>query len=82
MTRIEIPNNITLPEFTIPIFDNKTGLKVGVAVQTKINSGVFSFKPKLKGKYSRNNYDFELEYEPCLKDNKIESISLTVKYTI
>ena len=81
MIECKIPLSVTLPDLTIPIHNSK-GKKIGVAVQTKIRSGLFSFQPKLKGSMSRNNFDFKFEYEPKIEDNKIKSISLSVKYTM
>lgn len=77
MIECNLPLNITLPDVEIPILNNK-GKKIGVALQTKIRKGIFTFQPKIKGSYSRPGFNFELQYSPNIYQNKIESINLSV----
>jgi hypothetical protein len=77
MIECKIPLNVTLPDLEIPIFNTK-GKKIGVAMQTKIRKGIFTFQPRIKGSYSRPGFNFELQYSPNIHQNKIESINLSV----
>jgi hypothetical protein len=67
--------DLTLPDLEIPIVNHK-GKKIGVAAQVKIKGRNIEFKPKLKGWYSRNNFDFAFEYSPYIEDQKINKIEL------
>jgi len=81
-----LPKEIELPPIDIPIlffmYKSKKYVKVGVAVQTTYKNGNFSFQPKLKGHFSRNNFDVKYSYIPCTESGRLKHIELQVTQTL